>query len=191
MTENKRILLHTCCGPCSIAPVKHLRLKNWEVTAFFYNPNIHPLEEYQRRLQAMDDYARKVTLLLTIHGDYNLNNFLEELSWSGYSKPQRCEMCYALRLDETARFAKVNGYQSFSSTLLYSVYQDHEQIKKICEQKAEQYQIEFYYHDFRAAWQEGQNLSREMQLYRQGHCGCLFSQDERAAEKAKRKEILH
>ena len=94
-------------------------------------------------------------------------------------KADRCRMCYTWRLGQTARFASENGFSAFSSTLFYSIYQQHDLMREIAERFAERYGVEFYYEDFRSGWQEGIDISREMGLYRQGYCGCVFSEEER------------
>jgi len=201
----KKILLHTCCGPCGTSVVNHLRDNFWDPTAFFYNPNIHPEEEYKLRLQAQNIFCNKVKMPLIIYGDYGLNLFLDNLiqiqcqdpfevvpegtGTSATTKQERCAMCYEMRLEKVASFAQSNCYPFFTSTLLYSVYQDHELIRTIAEQKAHKYHVQFVYFDFRQFWEEGQAKARELELYRQKYCGCIFSKQEREAEK-KAKKVL-
>lgn len=98
----------------------------------------------------------------------------------------RCRMCYTWRLEETARFAAEHGFDTFSSTLFYSIYQQHDLMKETSEFFAEKYGISFYYEDFRVGWQEGIDISKEMELYRQPYCGCIFSEEERYSKEIRK-----
>ena len=182
----EKILLHICCGPCACYVVKSLREKGFKLTGFFYNPNIHPAEEYKRRLESAKEYAQKSGLELIIDGDYGLVEFLENVVWRE-KPPVRCRDCYHLRLKRTALYAKEHNFDAFSSTLFYSVYQPQEMMKEIGEQIAKEIGIDFYYEDFRKGWQEGIKMSKEMGLYRQKYCGCIFSEMERYIKLKRRK----
>ncbi len=173
-----KILLHICCGPCACYVLKALRDAGFEVTGFFYNPNIHPGEEYKRRLEAGKEFARRENLPLVIEGDYGLMEYLEKVDWRK-GAPERCRDCYDLRLRRTAEYAKEHGFNAFTSTLFYSVYQPQEQMREIGESIAEELGINFYYQDYRTGWQEGIEMSKAMGLYRQKYCGCVFSEMER------------
>ena len=113
------ILLHACCGPCAAYPVQKLREMGHETSGFFYNPNIHPYKEYEKRLQTFQDYAEKVGLTTIIKDDYDLERFLR---MTVYRENIRCRFCYRLRLNETVKLAKEKNFQAFSSTLLVSPY---------------------------------------------------------------------
>ena len=91
----------------------------------------------------------------------------------------RCQMCYTWRLEETARYAAANGSDAFTSTLFYSIYQQHDLMRRTAEHFAEKYGVAFHYEDFRPGWQEGIDISHELDLYRQPYCGCIFSEEER------------
>lgn len=171
-----RLLLHTCCGPCAAFPVKHLREQHYDVTGYFYNPNIHPYKEFTRRLETLKEFAGKVDLELIIDNRYTLEEFLRNAL---NAAPDRCRMCYELRLRAAARVAKANNFDCFSTTLLVSPYQQHEAIKEIAEQVALEEKIPFCYQDFRPGWHEGVKISKELELYRQPYCGCIFSEKER------------
>jgi predicted adenine nucleotide alpha hydrolase (AANH) superfamily ATPase len=179
-----RILLHVCCGPCAAFPVKTIKEQGHEVVGFFYNPNIHPYKEFSRRLETLQEYAAKTKLDLHIDNRYSLEEFLqaalEDLSG-------RCSMCYEVRLREAARFAKDNGFDCFSTTLLVSPYQKHDVIREVASRLAVEEQIPFYYSDFRIGWQEGVEISKELELYRQPYCGCIFSEKDRYCKKRKEK----
>ncbi|MBP2640820.1 MAG: hypothetical protein H6Q66_1771 [Firmicutes bacterium] len=171
-----RLLLHTCCGPCSVYPVKQLRESGYDVTGYFFNPNIHPYREFKHRLETLHEYAAQVKLELVTDSNYALEDFLlRALSFKG----DRCRPCYEQRLRQTARYARNNAFSCFSTTLLVSPYQKHELIKEAASIIAEEEGIPFEYIDFRVGWQEGVTVSKEMGLYRQPYCGCIFSEKER------------
>lgn len=197
----KSLLLHSCCGPCSTSVVSYLRQEYFDPTVFFFNPNIHPESEYRQRLAAQHAFCAKTKTELIIYGDYGFNVFMAYLDGmegvspilsagetTPVSQSNRCAMCYTQRLDEVARFAQRNSYPFFSTTLLYSIYQNHDLIRAIGEQKARQYNLEFVYHDFRQFWDEGKALSAQMDLYRQKYCGCIYSIHEAQQARLSRKK---
>lgn len=169
-----KVLLHICCAPCSIYPFKEL-LKNsaYKVKGFYFNPNIHPYEEYLRRRLAVEEYSKKADLDV-IYPEYKPDYFFKRIS-NYEEKPARCKVCWHIRLEETALHAKENGFDSFSTTLLISPYQDHLIIKEIGFEVAKRYKLNFYYQDFRAGFRESQNEARQHNLYRQKYCGCKYS----------------
>lgn len=180
-----KILLHQCCGPCSFYPLETLIKNNFEVTTFFYNPNIHPYTEFIQRL----DNAKKVNKIYNIKGYffnfYNVKNYLKKLPTNN-----RCIYCYDVRIKITAAFAKKNKFDYFTTTLLYSKYQQHDTIKNIAEKYSIIYNIPFYYNDFRIGWQKGFDLSRLHNIYMQKYCGCIYSEQERYAKKIKKNNTL-
>ena len=185
------LLLHMCCGPCSCYPVKKLREEGIEPVGYFFNPNIHPYKEWERRLQAAKEFAAKVKMEIHTDEEYRLRDFLKKALIAETEPNGRCTMCYTWRLEQTAKFAAANGFEAFTSTLFYSIYQQHELMRRTAEHFAEIYGVQFYYEDFRPGWQEGIDISRELELYRQPYCGCIFSEEERyskAIRKARRKE---
>lgn len=170
--------MHICCAPCAVCPVAELRAEGMEVTGFFCNHNIHPYQEYCRRLDAVVAYAEKNSLPVIIRDEYRLEEFLGVVA----GKPRdRCLYCYASRLEATADTAAAGGFDAFSSTLLYSRYQNHEIIRQLGEQAGRKVGVAFHYEDFRPFWQEGIRLSKMMGLYRQQYCGCIYSEKERYA----------
>lgn len=171
-----KLLLHICCAPCSIYPVSVLQDKGVETTGFFFNPNIHPLTEYRKRLSALEDYASTIDLSLIVRDQYLLKEFLRD---TVFREEDRCRVCYRMRLTAAAEEAKGLGMDAFSTTLLYSVYQKHEEIIKAGEDAAREQGVSFYYEDFRVGWKEGAKRSREMGIYRQQYCGCVYSEMER------------
>lgn len=172
------LLLHVCCGNCACFPKKILEENGFEITGFWYNPNIHPYLEYQRRLMTAGYFAHRVNLPVIWDTSYNLEEFINNLH-GNFTSPQRCSSCYTLRLYKTAKVAYENKFKLFSTTLLYSIHQENDLIRTIGDKAAREYGIEFYYSDFRKGWQEGIKISKELNLYRQDYCGCTFSEKER------------
>jgi len=171
-----KILLHTCCGPCSIYPVDFLREKGMDVYGYFFNPNIHPYTEFARRRETLEKYAAEIDLKVIIDEEYRLEEFLQGVT---HRESRRCLICYAMRLDQTARVAKRGGFEGFSSTLLVSPYQKHELIREIGQASADKYGVPFYYEDFRPGYKAATDLSKKMGMYRQQYCGCIYSEKER------------
>lgn len=171
-----RILLHSCCAPCTIIPLQKLREADWTVHGFFYNPNIHPYQEFARRLDAYTAFAELRQLAVIVRADYELEAFLRQ---AAYRESQRCIYCYSTRLEAAARLAHKSRFDAFTTTLLYSKRQKHELVKSIAEQAAKKFGVPFYYLDFRPGWQEGQEQARRLGIYRQQYCGCIYSEKER------------
>ena len=171
-----KLLLHSCCAPCSIKCVDTLRKEGIEPTLFWYNPNIHPFTEYRNRKNALIEWSKDENLETIVKDEYGLRKFIDNI-YPNYSG--RCGYCYTVRLEEAAKAAKENGFTHFSTTLLISPYQKHDMIKSIAEKIAEKYGTEFLYRDFRPYFREGQNIAREKGIYMQKYCGCIFSEEER------------
>jgi len=179
------ILLHVCCGPCTAYPLQVLRAEGHQVRGFFYNPNIHPFREFGRRIAALEELCRRHDFLVDYEREYGLKEYLRRVV---YQEERRCLLCYRMRLIETVRKAKELGADAFSTTLLYSRYQQHEAIRELAGQLAEEYDIAFYYQDFREGWQEGIDMAVAMGIYRQPYCGCIYSEQERYDNKFSRKK---
>ena len=179
-----KLLLHICCAPCSNMCIETLRGDGIEPVGFWYNPNIHGVKEYRRRKNTLIDYARSIHLKLLIENEYGLRKFIDHV-YPNYEA--RCAYCYACRLEETARFAAQNGYDAFSTTLLISPYQKHELIRQTGQRMADKYGVEFLYRDFQPYFKEGQDKAKELGLYRQQYCGCIFSEEDRYLEDKKGK----
>jgi predicted adenine nucleotide alpha hydrolase (AANH) superfamily ATPase len=171
-----KILLHICCGPCVIYPLRILREMGYEVTGHFFNPNIHPYREYQHRAETLSAYAGEKYLPVIWAKDYDMETFFRLVA--GHEN-DRCRICYTLRLQETARVAKEGRFTGFTTTLLYSKFQKHDLIREVGERLGGEVGIPFLSRDFRAGWQEGVDLSREIGMYRQPYCGCLYSEKDR------------
>jgi predicted adenine nucleotide alpha hydrolase (AANH) superfamily ATPase len=178
-----KILVHVCCAPCFTYPHKRLIEDGHEVVGFFYNPNIHPYTEYRARLHSLQRYSSLKPVKIIYKDEYPLTEFLEgQLQFINQGK-NRCEFCIQMRMDETAKAAWENGFDEFTTTLLESKYQPHDMIKKIGENLAKKYEIKFHYEDFRKGWKESISISKDLELYRQKYCGCIFSELERYRDK--------
>ncbi len=178
-----RLLLHVCCGPCSLMPILRLREEGWEITAFFYNPNIHPREEWERRREAMCQAAKALQIPLVMEGEASLPALWLKSLGSVTREGERCRLCYRPRMERTAVLAAAQGFAAFTTSLLYSVYQHHESIRAEAEVAAVRCGANFLYRDFRPWWKEGIALSRELGLYRQKWCGCILSRKEALAQR--------
>ena len=169
-----KLLLHTCCAPCSVYCIKSLRKENIEPTVYWYNPNIHPYTEYKARRDTLKQYTRNIEVNAIFEEDYGLREFCKNVV---NDLDNRCSnYCYRVRLEQTAKYAKENGYDTISTTLLISPYQNHNALKAIGEEMANKYGLTFLYRDFRPGFREGQNEAREQGLYIQKYCGCIFSE---------------
>ena len=211
-----KLLLHVCCGPCAALPISRVSGESrvspgggggrdcdgarggagsrsldvdWrdiEVTGLFFNPNIHPADEFDRRLDGAVKLFESARLPLIIQNCYMQREW--ELFETGgehsdpvLKKNLRCEMCYETRLSHTAGMAREKGFDAFSTTLLISPYQNHEKIVSVCKTQSGIYGVGFFYWDGRPFFREGQKLAKDIGLYRQKYCGCIFSLNERKA----------
>lgn len=174
-----KILLHCCCGPCATYTVNQLREEGFDVTACWYNPNIHPFTEHRNRLEAMRALAFIMELPLIVVEGYDMISYFRAVV--GH-EGERCGDCFRLRLSKTAEVAREKGFDSFTTTLLISPYQKHELLREVGETVAKEWGVDFYYEDFRPGFRESQRLSRELNLYRQKYCGCIYSEWERFAK---------
>ena len=172
-----KLLMHTCCAPCSVYCIDELRGEGIEPTVYWFNPNIHPYMEYKARRDCLKEYTKSINVNAIFEENYGLEEFcknaIKDLS-------SRCKnYCYPVRLEQTAKYAKENGYEAFTTTLLVSPYQNHEALIEVANMMAKKYDIEFLYRDFRIGFREGQNKARELGLYIQKYCGCIFSEEMR------------
>lgn len=171
-----KLLLHCCCAPCSVMPIKLLRDSGVEPATFFYNPNIHPYREYKLRRNSFREYMEAEHVSFAMLDDYDMEAFLGGVA---DNPSARCGFCYRIRLRQTARFAAEHGFDTISTSLLVSPYQKHELIIQEGERAAAEFGLAFYYQDFRPYFREGQEKARERGLYMQGYCGCIYSEKER------------
>ncbi len=171
-----KLLLHICCGPCASATIPWWTDKGDEVVGFFYNPNIHPLLEYRRRLVGTRDVCGIQGAELVEDLAYDPEAWFSSVSGG---RAPRCTNCVGDRLQRTAQEALAQGCEAFSTTLSISRWQDHEAIKDEGAKAAELHGVRFVYEDLRHLYAESCRLSRQWGIYRQKYCGCLVSEWER------------
>lgn len=177
------VLIHVCCAPCLMYPASIFEGEGTDFSCYFYNPNIHPYREFRKRLNAFTDLADSRKYPYIVDRDYGLKQFLRRVV---FKEDARCGLCYRMRLGQTARIAAKNNHSGFTSTLLYSKYQNHALICNQAEQAAEKEAVPFIYHDFRDGWQLGIDESIACDLYRQSYCGCIYSEQERYDNRLKK-----
>jgi epoxyqueuosine reductase len=192
----QRLLLHACCGPCLLEPLDELASQADHAAVVFANPNIHPAEEYEHRRDTLIDYAGTVGVDV-IELPYDREAWDEAVGPFAEQGARRCEACYRLRLGMAATYAAEHGYDALATTLSVSPYQDHDSIRREGERAAAAAGVTWVDRDFRERYPIATKRSRELGMYRQNYCGCVFSQAEareqrearreaRAAEKARR-----
>jgi len=170
------ILMHVCCGPCSIYPIKSLYEQGHEVRGYFYNPNIHPYTEYNKRKDAFIEYANRIGIPVIIDDKYELDEFLRNVT---FREGDRCRICYGMRLRKAALIAKKGHFDAYTTTLLVSPRQKHELIKEIGTAIGQELGIPFYYQDFRPGYNQAVQISKAENMYRQQYCGCIYSERDR------------
>ena len=178
-----RLLLHICCAPCSTATVEAWRLEGADITGAFFNPNIHPFSEHQRRYDTLLAYASRIELPLIGEPEYDVTEWLKSVS-GNEQKGARCRICIGQRLRYTAGLAAAGGFDAFSTSLLISPWQEHEIIIEAAEAAATETGVEFAYRDLRSSYRRSVEMSREAELYRQKYCGCIYSEHEAALQRA-------
>ena len=177
----EKLLLHSCCAPCSSHVITYLT-KYFDITILYYNPNIYPIEEYNKR---KEEQIRLINSIKTINKldyiDCDYDNDIYEKEIKGYEdcpeRGARCNICFNLRLNKTAELAKKNGYTFFCTTLSVSPYKNATIINNIGEELAKKYKITWLYSDFKKenGYKHSIELSKEYNLYRQNYCGCIYS----------------
>jgi predicted adenine nucleotide alpha hydrolase (AANH) superfamily ATPase len=169
-------------------PLKALREEGFLVKGYFFNPNIHPYREFERRIEALETVSSAFDLpVVWDDAVYGLKEWLRTVNMD-VPFPERCSSCYEMRILRTAAKAKDLGFDAFTTTLLYSRFQVHDKIKEICARAEDALDLHFYYQDFRKGWQEGIEASKALGIYRQPYCGCLLSEGERY--KKRRRNLL-
>ncbi len=233
-SQNSNVLVHICCGPCSITVLQRLADKGHHLTGLFFNPNIHPLAEYLKRREGALAVADKLDIPLIFadtlpenqqhwitvdslpqnrHRQEN-NDFSSEpdtrpdrglnanpspsvtlppainpIPWlrlMAGNEQKRCSLCWRTRLFYTAHHAARAGFTAFTSSLLYSRYQNHTLLQALGHEAAAQNNLAFIYEDFRTSWQQGIRISKEWNIYRQQYCGCIYSEYERYSGECER-----
>lgn len=183
----ERILLHICCAPCSVGCIRQIRESGMEPVGLWYNPNIHPYQEYLLRRDTLIEYAAAIDLELILRDEYGLRKFTEAVCGN---VENRCGYCYALRLEEAARTAAARGLRAFTTTLTVSPYQNHPLIFEIGEKAAAKYGVTFLPWDFSSRYREGQAEARAWGMYLQKYCGCIYSEEARFQTTAPEKPLL-
>jgi epoxyqueuosine reductase len=181
-----RLLLHTCCACCTPKMLDYFS-PDFEVLCFWFNPNIQPETEYSSRYGALKSYLETKGTTLISREDYGADRWTEEAVKTGARKPSRCRFCWSLRLEACAQAAKKESIDFFSTTMISSPYQDFEVLKDIGAGTAKAYGLEFVLCDIRKQYYEGVDAIKGMKLFTQRYCGCLYSKEEREAEKKKKK----
>ena len=179
-----RILTHLCCAPCSTYSLRALRQEGHDLLGFFFNPNIHPFSEYLLRKRAMGEYSQRVGLPVIWSAKDEMESFFQA---TAFHEKQRCRICYQMRLSRAAEVAKAEGCDAFTTTLLISPYQKHDLLRQIGSAVEEEKGIRFYYADLRLGWRWSRQEAKQLGLYRQNYCGCLYSEKERQLERLGKK----
>ena len=186
-TNNKpKLLLHACCGPCSSYVIEYLS-KYFNITIYYYNPNIYPKEEYERRLNELKKFVsvfnNKVKVVEELYNQKDYDTTVIGLEQLG-EKSVRCYRCYQFRMEKAAVYAKENNYDYFTTTLSISPHKNSKWINEIGSILEEKYNIKYLYSDFKKkeGYKRSLELSKEYNLYRQDYCGCKYSKKERLGE---------
>ncbi|WP_462354911.1 epoxyqueuosine reductase QueH [Fusobacterium ulcerans] len=193
-SENKpRLLLHSCCAPCSSAILEFLQ-EYFEIKVYFFNPNINFEEEYLKRLEEQKEYHKKRGYKINVvEGEYNPEiDFFQKVKGLENEREggKRCHQCYNLRLEETAKKAQELGYDYFTTVLSISPMKNAQWINEIGEELGKKYGIKFLNGDFKkkSRYLRSIEISKEYELYRQDYCGCIFSKVEREKIEKEKKE---
>ena len=177
------LLLHACCGPCSLEPVRLLRQEGFEPTICWSNPNIQPVAEHDLRLRTLQAWAADVAHVEVIVAGDDRQAWERGVAPFGFDRERRCRACYALRLAESCRMACEHGYSYISTTLAVSPYQLFDTCHDVLERLADANGLTAVWRDFRPHYPEATTRSRELGMYRQNYCGCRFSAAEAAIER--------
>lgn len=188
--ERPTLLLHSCCAPCSSYVLEYLS-QFFQITLFYYNPNITDQAEYEKRIEEVKRLVKEMGLsdISVLEGAYEPEKFFSMAKkWPGEKEGgKRCYDCYRMRLDETAKEAKRRKFDYFTTTLSISPHKNAEWLNEIGKEMEEQYEVTHLPADFkkRNGYKRSIELSSMYQLYRQDYCGCIFSRQEREEEKKK------
>ena len=186
INNKPKLLLHACCGPCSSYVIEYLS-KYFNITIYYYNPNIYPKEEYNRRLEELKkfviEFNSNVNVIEELYNQEDYNNAVKNLEHLG-EKSIRCYNCYEFRMNKAALYAKENNYDYFTTTLSISPHKNSKWINEIGWLLEQKYDIKYLYSDFKKkeGYKRSLELSKEYNLYRQDYCGCIYSKKERLGE---------
>ena len=172
----KSVLIHSCCAHCAAYAAQYWRRQGYEVSTLWYNPNIHPYMEHQRRLEAMKSLAQARNIPLIITEGYDIIDYFRQVV--GH-EAQRCQYCFKLRLSKTAETAHQMGFNAFTTTLLISPHQKHDLLREIGNKLAGEKDMPFLYVDLRKRYSDSRRMTKGLELYRQQYCGCVYSEWER------------
>ncbi|MFH1836824.1 MAG: epoxyqueuosine reductase QueH [Candidatus Omnitrophota bacterium] len=174
-----KILLHICCGICAAAAAEQLLCGGHKITGFFYNPNIHPEDEYLRRLDAVKKVADEFSFEL-IEGPYDRQRWFEMVKGKAYDPEggERCDLCFRMRLEKTYVFAKKNDFNAFTTTITAGPMKDAVKVNCIGNDVGEDFFIPSNFKK-RDGFKMAVEKAKDMNLYRQHYCGCVYSQEER------------
>lgn len=176
--SKKQIILHACCGICSAYPISFLQDMGYSVIVYFYNPNIFPTEEYNKRLKAEETLCKYFNCELVV-GDYEPNIYYDSVKGleSEPEKGLRCDVCFKLRLSKTAEFAKQRGISEFTTSMVISPHKNYEKLTAIGNEIAEKYGLIYNSTNFRKhdGFLKTNQISKSLNLYRQNYCGCKFA----------------
>ena len=184
------LLLHACCGPCSLEPVKYLCEEGFEPTICWTNPNIQPIEEHDKRLKTLLAWADEVAHVPVIVAEDRRDLWEAKVAPAGLAREARCRACYRVRLEESCRVAKEEGFHYISTTLVVSPYQLFDACHEVLSKLAPKYGLEEVWRDFRPHYPESVTDSRALGMYRQNYCGCRFSAAEAAIERHEARDML-
>lgn len=183
------LLLHACCGPCSLEPVKYLREEGFEPTICWTNPNIQPIEEHDKRLKTLLAWADEVAHVPVIVAEDRRDLWEAKVAPAGLAREARCRACYRVRLEESCRVAKEEGFHYISTTLVVSPYQLFDACHEVLSKLAPKYGLKEVWRDFRPHYPESVTDSRALGMYRQNYCGCRFSAAEAAIERHEARDM--
>lgn len=178
------LLLHCCCGPCTVGSLPLLYAAGYKPFGWYWNPNIHPYQEHKARRLSFVQLMEERKIPYEASKDYPLEKWLAAVA---DNPAGRCHYCYQSRIEAAAQKAIELNLPAFTTTLLISPYQNHELLRHYGEEAAAKYGVSFVYIDFRERFRDGQNEAREMGLYMQKYCGCIYSEKERYAHEKKKK----
>jgi hypothetical protein len=188
-----KLLLHACCAPCSSACLDVLE-EYFDITVYYYNPNISPQTEYKKRLAEEQRFVSEAhSRISVVEGEYDNENFeklargLETLAEGG----ERCKKCYRMRLEKTAKYAKENGFDYFTTTLSISPHKNSTVLNEIGGEVAQQFGVKYLFSDFKKndGYKKSIELSKKYNLYRQDYCGCKYSKELREKQKAQKGDL--
>lgn len=186
--KTPKLLLHSCCGPCSTFCIESLA-KHFEVTVFYYNPNIYPEDEYYMRVKEQKRFIDEFPTENPVHfveGKYDVDSFYSMAKGMETLKEgnERCFKCYELRLREAAEYASKNGFDFFTTTLSISPLKNSLKLNEIGDKVSKEYEVSYLFSDFKKkdGYKKSTEISKEYGMYRQYYCGCVYSKKQRDEE---------